>query len=114
MMTCTGVRYTHEQGIAHLDIKLENVIVNELRLTLVDFGLSVQGNLLCRQYGGSADYASPEILKKIPYLPLPSDIWSAGIVLFVILTGGFPFDPYDLVRMTSSPALPWPEEVNFL
>eukprot|EP00045_Choanoeca_perplexa_P004694 m.39889 g.39889 ORF g.39889 m.39889 type:complete len:369 (+) comp12711_c0_seq1:353-1459(+) len=108
--TVDAVLYLHNKGIAHLDLKPENMLLSgDGRLKLCDFGLSClteDGPLYsCR---GSTAYAAPENLKchfatlaKRPiqgYDALKSDVWSVGIVLFVLLHG---FTPWDIARDAS-------------
>ncbi|EDQ90168.1 uncharacterized protein MONBRDRAFT_16435, partial [Monosiga brevicollis MX1] len=102
-----AVTYLHTKGIAHLDIKPENMLLNhDGRLKLCDFGLSVlseDGPLYsCR---GSTGYAAPENLKchyaavakraVQGYDPLKADVWSCGVVLFVLFYG---YTPWDIAR----------------
>ncbi len=86
--------YLHSQGIAHRDIKLENVLLDaDLNIKLIDFGFSTQqtspkkAKLFC----GTPSYMAPEIVSRIEYLGQPADIWAAGVLLFCLLNGYFPF-----------------------
>ena len=80
-----------EAGIAHRDIKAENVLINETSfdVKLIDFGLSIffEPNTLQDCSGGSPLYSSPEILAGEKFDPVKADVWSAGILLFYMLCG---------------------------
>ena len=84
-----------ESGIAHRDIKAENLLVNETSfdVKLIDFGLSVFADpkTLQSSSGGSPLYSSPEILAGEKFDPIKADLWSAGILLFYMLCGYLPF-----------------------
>ncbi|PRP81285.1 Protein kinase domain containing protein [Planoprotostelium fungivorum] len=108
-----GLEHSHKQGIAHLDIKPENIMVGkDDHLTLIDFGLATETLDLCHQFEGSPDYASPEVWRKMPFEPASSDVWSLGIVLHILLTGCLPFDPTEVPRMRVQPDLYWPEDID--
>ena len=85
----------HENNIAHRDLKPENVLLGENgEAKLSDFGLSVA----LREFEdftstscGSPCYASPEILAGDPYNTFVSDIWSAGVVLYAMVSGQLPW-----------------------
>jgi serine/threonine protein kinase len=90
--------HAHERGVVHRDIKLENILVDVATLdtTLIDFGLCfVQPfeGALCHDFCGSLDYASPEIVRKErAYLGTRADVWSLGVVIFILLFGITPFN----------------------
>ncbi|PRP81320.1 CAMK/CAMKL/MELK protein kinase [Planoprotostelium fungivorum] len=108
-----GLEHSHTQGIAHLDIKPENIMVGkDDHLTLIDFGLAAHTLGLCHQFKGSADYASPEVWRNMPFEPASSDVWSLGIVLHILLTGCLPFDPAKVPHMRVQPDLYWPEDIE--
>lgn len=82
------------------DIKCENMLMNGgWNVKLSDFGFA-RSNLrgkdgsivLSETYCGSYAYASPEILRGIPYQPQYADVWSMGVVLFAMVFGRLPFD----------------------
>ncbi|KAK0168888.1 hypothetical protein PV327_002650 [Microctonus hyperodae] len=102
-----GVEYCHNHGVVHRDIKCENLLMDQnLNLKLSDFGFA-RGQmipkdgipLLSETYCGSYAYASPEILRGIPYQPQLSDIWSVGIVLYAMVYGRLPFDDKHLAQL---------------
>lgn len=99
-----AIRYMHGLNFAHRDIKCENILLNRTRTIarLTDFGFArtcfdaISGyRLLSDTYCGSAAYVAPEVLKSQPYSPLKSDVWSCGIVLFVLLNNRLPFSDTD-------------------
>ncbi|MCP4746839.1 MAG: serine/threonine-protein kinase [Desulfobacteraceae bacterium] len=91
-----GVLAVHRAGYAHLDIKLENCLINEKngKLKLCDFGeaadlrsaSSVQSSM------GTEAYVAPESLRSIPVCDKRSDAWSLGITLYAMLKGRVPFE----------------------
>ncbi|KAF0989069.1 hypothetical protein HZS_5557 [Henneguya salminicola] len=93
-----GVEYMHNKGIVHRDIKLENLLIdaNE-NLKITDFGLSTMfrhnGNeRILNNVCGSVPYAAPEVLAGIDHKAEPIDIWSCGIILFIMFQGEMPWD----------------------
>nr|CAD7428510.1 unnamed protein product [Timema monikensis] len=95
-----GVEYCHEKGVVHRDIKCDNLLMDiDDNIKLSDFGFA-RGHMKPRNgvsplsdtFCGSYAYASPEILRQVPYEPQLSDIWSMGVVLYAIVFGRLPFD----------------------
>ncbi|KAK9287940.1 hypothetical protein L1049_016385 [Liquidambar formosana] len=97
-----GVSYCHNKGVFHRDLKLENVLVDAKgNIKISDFGLSAlpqhfRDDGLLHTTCGSPNYVAPEILANRGYDGATSDIWSCGVILFVILTGYLPFDDRNL------------------
>ncbi|BBG92994.1 CBL-interacting protein kinase 1 [Prunus dulcis] len=88
-----GVSYCHNKGVFHRDLKLENVLVDAKgNIKISDFGLNGLLHTTC----GSPNYVAPEILANKGYDGATSDIWSCGVILYVILTGFLPFDDRNL------------------
>ena len=93
-----GIKYMHEQNIVHRDIKLENILIDlNNNIKICDFGigrvLSSPEQSLFDQCG-TPMYIAPEILlcsKEKGYKGFPVDIWSSGIVLYILLSGSLPF-----------------------
>ena len=94
-----GIKYIHEQNIVHRDIKLENLLIDlNNNVKICDFGIgrkiSSKNQLLFDQCG-TLMYMAPEILlstKEKGYEGFPVDIWSAGISLYIMLSGTLPFN----------------------
>jgi serine/threonine protein kinase len=89
-----GVRYLHDElQIAHLDLKLENVMIDSTsKVKIIDFGQS-RPIVSLPKYGmrcGSPPYCAPEMLIGRP-LTTAVDVWSMGVILFALVTGTFPF-----------------------
>ena len=90
----TGLHHCHRLGIAHLDVMPENVFLDEkFSVRLGDFGHSRRvGAELLRNYTlGTPRYMAPEILSRTPYDGFKADVFSAGVVLFMLLTAHHPF-----------------------
>ena len=90
-----AVDYMHKLGICHRDLKPENMLLDfQNNLKIIDFGLSnlYVMNELLQTPCGSPGYASPEMIKGDKYNGYKSDIWSCGIILYVMLCGYLPFD----------------------
>lgn len=92
-----AVRYLHDRNLVHRDLKCENVLLTAdgRRAKLSDFGFSKEANSypdLSTTFCGSAAYASPEVLMGIPYDAKKYDMWSLGVMLYVMVTGYTPFE----------------------
>ena len=88
------VFFCHSNNVAHLDIKPENIIMEEnYRTRLIDFGCArILENSSINHSEillGSTEYASPEIMNNCFHIK--SDIWSVGIVSYLLLTGYLPY-----------------------
>ncbi|CAD5226346.1 unnamed protein product [Bursaphelenchus xylophilus] len=87
-----AISFCHSQGYAHRDLKPENLLLkDDLRLKVIDFGLSSRTGRLLSTYCGSLAYAAPEVLANRPYDGKASDIWSMGVLLYILITGCSPF-----------------------
>ena len=86
-----GLEYLHSQNIVHLDIKPENIVCesqDSFHIKLVDFGLSrrlTEERDICVMQG-TPDFVSPEVINFEP-IGTGSDMWSVGVVTYVLLSG---------------------------
>ena len=98
----SAVEYLHNLGISHRDLKPENILINKNNhIKLIDFGLSKifsKGELL-KTSCGSPYYAPPEMVKGNKYNGINSDIWSLGIILYLMLFQELPFMDADINRL---------------
>ncbi|XP_062166077.1 CBL-interacting protein kinase 2-like [Alnus glutinosa] len=101
----SAVDYCHSRGVYHRDLKPENLLLDENgNLKVSDFGLSAlaeckrQDGLLHTTCGTPA-YVAPEVINRKGYDGSKADIWSCGVVLFVLLAGYLPFHDSNLMEM---------------
>ena len=89
------IKSCHRQSIIHRDIKLNNILINnKYKIKLIDFGLSIE-----KEYDddyfydevGTPRYTAPEVLSGSGHDEM-IDVWGIGIVMFMLLTGKYPFD----------------------
>ena len=94
-----GIKYIHNNHIVHRDIKLENILIDlNNNIKICDFGigkiLENPNNTILYDQCGTPMYMAPEILlsnRNTGYEAYPVDIWSAGIALYIMLSGTLPF-----------------------
>ncbi|OHS95365.1 hypothetical protein TRFO_38505 [Tritrichomonas foetus] len=92
-LICALLFLHNDCKVVHRDLKLENIVVSENSLIqVIDFGLSrhLDKSEMMDVQCGSLPYSAPEILRGDPYTN-KVDIWSAGVILFSLFTGEFPF-----------------------
>lgn len=83
-----GVHFLHSHGIAHRDLSLENVLLcHQGTCKIADFGLSTDASKPSRDYVGKEFYMAPEVVARDSYDPTKADVWSIGIMWFMMLTG---------------------------
>lgn len=99
-----GVRYIHEQRVVHRDLKLENFFISEqMTVKIGDFGLASALPLRARRKSicGTPHYMAPEIFSSREGYSYEIDIWSLGVIAYLLLTGRFPFDDRDPDAVTN-------------
>ncbi|KAL9266737.1 CBL-interacting protein kinase 32-like protein [Drosera capensis] len=100
-----AVDYCHSRGVYHRDLKPENLLLDMSgNLKVSDFGLSalsqqVRGDGLLHTSCGTPNYVAPEVLNDRGYDGTTADLWSCGVILFVLLAGYLPFDDSNLVNL---------------
>lgn len=101
----SAVDFCHSRGVCHRDLKPENLLLDENdNLKVSDFGLSTlaeskyQDGLLHTTCGTPA-YVAPEVINRKGYDGCKADIWSCGVILFVLLAGYLPFNDSNLMEM---------------
>ncbi|KAL0304787.1 UNVERIFIED_CONTAM: CBL-interacting serine/threonine-protein kinase [Sesamum calycinum] len=100
-----AVDYCHSRGVYHRDLKPENLLLDSYGVLKVsDFGLSafsqqVRGDGLLHTACGTPNYVAPEVLTDKGYDGTSSDVWSCGVILFVLMAGYLPFDEPNLMAL---------------
>lgn len=101
----SAVDFCHSRGVYHRDLKPENLLLDENgNLKVSDFGLSAVTQQL-RQDGllhttcGTPAYVAPEVITRKGYDGSKADIWSCGVILFVLMAGYLPFHDANLMAM---------------
>jgi eukaryotic-like serine/threonine-protein kinase len=113
---CAGLAHAHRSGVVHLDIKPDNLMLDESgTVKVLDFGIArvlQSGLLVTRQLGGTLRYMSPEQIDGKP-LDHRSDVFSLGCALFEMITfvPAFVGSTKDIVSQISSGPVPAPRDV---
>ncbi|KAF2804978.1 Pkinase-domain-containing protein [Mytilinidion resinicola] len=98
----SALDYCHRNSIVHRDLKIENILISKTGdIKIIDFGLS---NLFSprshlKTFCGSLYFAAPELLQAKQYTGPEVDIWSFGIVLYVLVCGKVPFDDQSMPQL---------------
>lgn len=88
-----SVEFMHSRRVVHRDLKLENILIDDnLDLKLADFGFACYKNIdNLNSYRGTMTYMAPEIKESKQYKGTQVDMFSIGVILFIIVQGIFPF-----------------------
>ena len=96
----SAVAYCHQNAVVHRDLKIENMLVDRVTqdIKLLDFGLCnfFSPNDKLGTFCGSLYFAAPELLRGLVYSGPEVDVWSLGIILYVLVCGKVPFDDKSL------------------
>ena len=115
-----AIYYLHSYGIVHRDLKPENILMTDLSpqadIRLLDFGLSkiIGNDEKCTEPYGTLSFVAPEVLQGKPY-DKSVDLWSIGIITFLLLCGYLPFDDKhserEIARQTIQDPVPYEEKI---
>lgn len=100
-----AVDYCHSRGVYHRDLKLENLLLDIAgNLKISDFGLSaisdqVKNDGLLHTICGTPNYVAPEVIDDKGYDGALADLWSCGVILFVLLAGYLPFEDDNIASL---------------
>ncbi|XP_039117482.1 CBL-interacting serine/threonine-protein kinase 12-like [Dioscorea cayenensis subsp. rotundata] len=102
----SAVAFCHARGVFHRDLKPENLLVDDTNgdLKVSDFGLSavsdqIRQDGLFHTFCGTPAYVAPEVLARRGYDAAKVDIWSCGVILFVLMAGYLPFYDQSVMAM---------------
>ncbi|GFP91702.1 cbl-interacting serine/threonine-protein kinase 12 [Phtheirospermum japonicum] len=101
----SAVAFCHARGVYHRDLKPENILLDEDgNLKVSDFGLSaiseqIKQDGLFHTFCGTPAYVAPEVLSRKGYDAAKVDIWSCGVILFVLMAGYLPFHDQNVMAM---------------
>ena len=94
----SAVNYCHKSKIIHRDLKPENILIYQRNkkgfnsIKIIDFGTAILFNKKDKNLAGSIYYLAPEIISKNRKYTEKCDIWSCGIIMYILLTGKPPFN----------------------
>ncbi|XP_071920541.1 CBL-interacting serine/threonine-protein kinase 23-like isoform X5 [Coffea arabica] len=100
-----AVDYCHSRGVCHRDLKPENLLLDANGVLKVsDFGLSalpqqVREDGLLHTTCGTPNYVAPEVINNKGYDGAKADLWSCGVILFVLMAGYLPFEESNLLSL---------------
>lgn len=90
----------HKADVCHRDLKLENIVLDStFGIKVIDFGISCplsgnKNNGFCErgEKVGTLGYMAPEIILECKYQPIMADLFSLGVIIFILVTGHLPFE----------------------
>ena len=98
----SALDYCHRNSIVHRDLKIENILISKTGdIKIIDFGLSntFSPKSYLKTFCGSLYFAAPELLQAKQYTGPEVDVWSFGIVLYVLVCGKVPFDDQSMPQL---------------
>ena len=113
-----AIEVLHSARVLHRDIKPENILLEDshdhkIKIKLTDFGLAIcfdEDNPVSH-LAGTPEYAAPEVLKRQPY-GYPCDLWSLGVILYIMLCGFPPFygdNSVEVIRKVKAGSFKFPK-----
>ena len=100
----SALAYLDAKQVVHRDIKLDNIVVlgeedenGDYSIKIIDFGTALKVSKKKNSVAGTRHYMAPEAFKGL--LNVKSDIWSAGVILYILFLGKFPFQGDSLAEM---------------
>ncbi|THD21307.1 Serine/threonine kinase [Fasciola hepatica] len=90
-----GIQHMHSLGVVHLDLKPENIMIEDLasrKIKIIDFGLArvLNPNETFQDMAGTPEFCAPEIVNFDP-ITFATDMWAVGVITYILLTGISPF-----------------------
>ncbi|NWH74390.1 TSSK1 kinase, partial [Piaya cayana] len=107
LQLASPLKHCHDSDFAHRDLKCENIILDEdLNMKLAHFGFSKHlawdesgKTILSNTFCGTPAYSAPEVLQGVPYDPRIPDIWSLGVILYIMVYALMPFNHSNIKKM---------------
>ena len=114
----SAVCYCHSRNIAHRDLTPSNALLTEdFNIKLADWGLATpcgkdrDNPIFSEDFIGDSRYLPPEVLRRKPFSPLPTDVWGLGCVLFFMLIAEPPFEGTEtsILNQQTGPGVIFPD-----